>query len=35
MYSMDYSESRHECEKIMKILVRIITAVILWERPEA
>lgn len=34
MYSMDYSESRRECEKIMKILVRIITAVMLWERPE-
>lgn len=34
LYSFEYSQSRRDCEKIMKILERVITAVMLWK-PEA
>lgn len=33
-YSFDYAEDRHDCEKIMQVLVRVITAVMLYEKPE-
>lgn len=29
--SFDYAEERRDCEKIMKIVVRVITAVMNWE----
>lgn len=34
LYSFEYAESRHDCEKIMQVLVRVITAVMLYEKPE-
>lgn len=31
LYSHDFGRSRHDSEKIMKIMIRVITAVLLWE----